>query len=161
VDSPVKSARFSTSPIKQGSAAIFVGFDDCQNLVITKTTVTQVKPFSIPSNPQNPRYRAVNVDAIYVDSKAASKCGNGVLVSEEGIVQALWLTYIGEDCEEHGYDAYRFGFSTIRLLPVISQVRNRVIPVLRILSAEFDPVQMRDARIMGVSDGSVPFQHGR
>jgi hypothetical protein len=162
VDAPVQSARLSTSLMKQGYDTIFVGFDRHHKVVVTKTTVTQVAPLSIASNPPNPRYRAVNVDAIYVDTNSASRCGNGVLVSEDGTVQALWLTYIGEDDEDdedEGYNHCRFGFSTTRLLPVISQIRGGVIPMLRILSAEFYPIQMRDARIMGVSDGSVPFQH--
>lgn len=156
VDAPVKSAKLSTELIDQGASTIFVGFNQNLRAVAAKTTVTDVTTVAVPSNPLAPRYRALNVDAISVDSSLGGGCGSGVLISEAGIVQALWLTYLGERQSYSGGSykdiEYHLGLATPTILPVLNQIQDGRTPHLRILNAELHTVQMSQARTMGLSE---------
>ncbi|TAQ91300.1 hypothetical protein B7494_g376 [Chlorociboria aeruginascens] len=153
VDAPVQSAKLSTKHITQGASTYFVGFNQNMRLVIAQTTVTDITAVAIPANSGAPRYRAVNVDAITVDTSLSGQCGSGVLVGEDGTVQALWLTYLGERSPVTSKDTdYHLGLATPTLLPVIEQIQRGDIPKLRMLSVEFNAIQMSQARIMGISE---------
>jgi S1-C subfamily serine protease len=122
-------------------------------IVIAQTTITDITAVAIPANSGAPRYRAVNVDAITVDTSLSGQCGSGVLVGEDGTVQALWLTYLGERSPVTQKDTdYHLGLATPTLLPVIQQIQRGEKPKLRMLSVEFNAIQMSQARIMGVSE---------
>jgi S1-C subfamily serine protease len=153
VDAPVKSAKLSTEQIKQGASTYFLGFNQNMRIVVAQTTVTDITAVAIPANSGAPRYRAVNLDAITVDTSLSSQCGSGVLVAEDGTVQALWLTYLGErSASTHKDNDYHLGLATPTLLPVIEQIQKDIVPKLRMLSVEFNAIQMSQARIMGVSE---------
>jgi len=153
VDAPVQSARLSTDYIKQGQDTIFVGFNQNFRIVVAKTAVTDITTVSIPANASAPRYRAINLDAITVDTGLSGQCTNGVLIGEDGVVQALWLNYLGERTPSSHKDVeYHLGFATPSLLPVTSKIQQGVTPKLRILNMESYVVQMSQARIMGVSE---------
>jgi S1-C subfamily serine protease len=137
---PVQTAKLATETIKQGASTVFLGFTDI-------TTV------AIPSNTAAPRYRALNLDAITVDTGLSGQCGNGVLVAEDGTIEALWLSYLGERSAHSSKDTeYHLGLATPTLLPIIEQVRQGIVPGLRILNIETNTVQMSQVRIMGVSE---------
>ena len=153
VKAPVKSAKLSTQAIKQGEETIFFGFNQNLRPVVAKTAVTDITTVAIPASVSTPRYRAVNLDAITVDTSLSGQCGSGVLVAEDGTVQALWLTYLGERAGHGGKDIeYHLGFATPALLPVIEEIKNGGTPTLRILNLEMQTVQMSQCRIMGVSE---------
>ncbi|KKK24788.1 hypothetical protein AOCH_006067 [Aspergillus ochraceoroseus] len=124
VQAPVQSAKLNSEYIKQGQDTIFVGFNQNFRIVVARTAVTDITTVSIPANTSAPRYRAINLDAVTVDTGLSGQCSNGVLVGEDGVVHALWLNYLA----------------------------NGVIPKLRILNMESYVVQMSQARIMGVSE---------
>ncbi|KAJ5544494.1 hypothetical protein N7535_007107, partial [Penicillium sp. DV-2018c] len=152
VKAPVKSAKLSTDYVKQGQDTIFVGFNQNHRIVVAKTTVTDITTVSIPANSAAPRYRAINLDAVTVDTGLSAQCSNGVLIGEDGVVQALWLNYLGErSASSHKDIEYHLGLSTPYLLPVISKIQQGEVPSLRILNMESYVVQMSQARIMGVS----------
>ncbi|KAL1957563.1 hypothetical protein VTO42DRAFT_5790 [Malbranchea cinnamomea] len=153
VQAPVKAARLSTEYIQQGDQPIFVGFNQNLRIVTAKTMVTDVASASIPANAQAPRYRAINLDAVTVETGLSSQCMSGVLLGEDGVVQALWLNYLGERIANSHEDVeYYLGFATPPLLPIVEQIRNGTIPKLRILDVETYTIQMNQAHIMGVSD---------
>lgn len=153
---PVKSAKLATEYIKQGAETIFFGFNQNLRPVVAKTAVTDITTVAIPASATTPRYRAINLDAITVDTNLSSQCGSGVLVAEDGTVQALWLTYLGERHLHSSKDVeYHLGLATPALLPVISQIQQGVQPKLRILNVETNTVQMSQVRIMGVSEGKT------
>ncbi|KAI9847622.1 MAG: hypothetical protein M1837_002196 [Sclerophora amabilis] len=153
VEAPVQSAKLSSETIKQGASTIFLGFNQNLRVVVAKTTVTDITAVSIPANPAAPRYRAINLDAITVDTNLSGECGSGVLVSEEGVVQALWLSYLGERSPSTSKDIeYHLGLATPTLLPVIKQIQKGEVPNLRMLNVEVNAVQMSQVRIMGVSE---------
>ncbi len=156
VDAPVKTAKLATKPIKQGASTIFLGFNQNYRAVLTPTTVTDITTVAIPSNPAAPRYRAINLDAITVDTGLSGQCGSGVLIAEDGTVEALWLNYLGERSHSSQKDVeYHLGLSAPTLLPIISQIRNDITPQLRILNIETNTVQMSQARIIGVSEAWI------
>ncbi|KAJ6157927.1 Pro-apoptotic serine protease [Penicillium chermesinum] len=153
VQAPVQSARLSSEYIKQGQDTLFVGFNQNYRIVVAKTAVTDITTVSIPANASAPRYRAINLDAITVDTGLSGQCTNGVLIGEDGVVQALWLNYLGERTPSSHKDVeYHLGFATPSLLPITSKIGQGIIPDLRILNMESYVVQMAQARIMGVSD---------
>lgn len=154
VQSPVQSARLSSEYIKQGQEAAFVGFNPNSRISVAKTTVTDITTVSIPANPSAPRYRAINFDAITVDTGLSGQCANGVLIgAEDGAVQALWLNYLGERTPNTHKDVeYHLGLATPSLLPVISKIQQGVVPKLRIANIEAYTIQMSQARIMGVAE---------
>jgi len=153
VQAPVKSAKLAERPIKQGEDTIFFGFNQNYRPVVAKTTVTDITTVAIPASASTPRYRAVNLDAITVDTSLSGQCGSGVLVAEDGTVQALWLTYLGERTGHSNKDVeYHLGFATPALLPVLDEIKLGKKPNLRILNLETQTVQMSQSRIMGVSE---------
>lgn len=153
VDAPVKSARLSSEHLTQGAKTYFLGHNRIGRVVHGATTVTEITAVAIPANSGAPRYRAVNVDAITVDSNLGSTCNSGVLVSPDGTVQALWLSYLGErsPCSQRD-EEYYLGLGTPTLLPVLSTIQKGEAPKLRLLSVEFRAIQMSQASVMGVSD---------
>jgi len=153
VDAPVKSAKLATEPIKQGASTIFFGWNQNLRVAMTPTTVTDITTVAIPQNLSAPRYRAINLDAITVDSNLSGQCGSGVLVAEDGTVEALWLSYLGERTAHTSKDVeYHLGLATPPLFPVLDQIQKDVYPSLRILNAETNTISMSQVRIMGVSE---------
>ena len=149
----VQSAKLATEAIKQGQETIFFGFNQNLRPVTAKTTVTDITTVSIPASASSPRYRAIHLDPVTVDTNLASQCGSGVLVAEDGTVQALWITYLGERSGHSGKDIeYHLGLATPVLLPVIDQIKAGKQPQLRILDVETNTIQMSQVRIMGVSE---------
>jgi len=156
VDAPVKSAKLSTRYIKQGEETFFFGFNQNYHPVTTKTNITDITTVAIPASASTPRYRAMNLDAVTVDTNLATHCGSGVLVSEDGTVQALWMTYLGERSGHSGKDMeYHLGLMTPMILPIVEQISSGITPNLRILNVELHTVQMDQARIMGISEGML------
>ncbi|KAK5938663.1 hypothetical protein PMZ80_008854 [Knufia obscura] len=153
VDAPVQAAKLSEAPVKQGQDTIFVGFNQNHRIVVAKTVVTDITAVGIPANAAAPRYRAVNLDAITVDTGLSTQCSSGVLIGDDGVVQALWLTYMGERSQGSSRDTeYHLGLATTLVNPIIKQIRAGEIPKLRILNMEAYVIQMAQCRIMGVSD---------
>jgi len=153
VKAPVQSARLSTETLKQGDETIFFGFNHNYRPVVVKTSVTDITTVAIPASTSTPRYRAINVDAITVDTNLASQCGSGVLVNEDGTVQALWLTYLGERSSQSSKDLeYHLGLASPMVLSVVNQIQNGIRPQLRILNVELHTIHMSQARIMGVAE---------
>ena len=153
VNAPVQSAQLATAAIRQGTETIFVGFNQNFRIVVAKTTVTDITTVAIPANAAAPRYRAINLDAITVDTGLSGQCSNGVLLNADGVVQALWLNYLGErGTSSHKDVEYHLGLATPSLLPIISQIQQGIKPILRILNMESYVVQMSQVRIMGVAE---------
>lgn len=156
VDAPVKSAKLATEPIKQGASTVFFGWNQNLRVAMTSTTVTDITTVAIPSNLTAPRYRAINLDAITVDTSLSGQCASGVLVAEDGTVQALWLSYLGERTAHTSKDVeYHLGFATPTLLPVTDQIQKDITPSLRILNVETNTISMSQVRIMGVSESWI------
>ncbi|KAF2743930.1 Pro-apoptotic serine protease NMA111 [Sporormia fimetaria CBS 119925] len=153
VDAPVKTPKFATDFIKRGDDTIFFGWNHNYRPIVAKTTVTDISTVAIPASVVTPRFRAINFDAISVDTSLASLSASGVLLSEDGTVQALWLSYLGERTAHNNKDVeYHLGLAAPLILPVLKEIQSGRTPDLRILNVEFQTVQMSHARVMGVSE---------
>lgn len=153
VNAPVKTPKFATDFIKKGEETIFFGLNQNFRPVVAKTVVTDITTVAIPASAITPRYRATNFDAITVDTNQASHSACGVLIAQDGTVQALWLSYLGERTSHSGKDVeYHLGLATPMILPVLNEIKSGKTPKLRILNVEFQTVQMSQARVMGVSE---------
>ncbi|KAF4999359.1 hypothetical protein FGRMN_2500 [Fusarium graminum] len=146
VDAPVKSAKLSNKRISQGASTFFVGHTYSEEMVYASTAVTKVMPLERePPNP--PRCWPINVDRVDVETRIGGHCSSGVLVSEEGVVEALWILYEMEDLAEAC-----FGLSSQTIVPIAESLSQGIVPSLRSLSVELAPVNMIEARAMGVSE---------
>lgn len=119
---------------------------------MAKTTVTDITAVAVPANSTAPRYRAINIDAITVDTSLSGQCGSGVLADEDGTIRALWLTYLGERAHGGKDVEYHLGLATPSVLPIIRQIQQGIIPKLRYLNVELHLVHMSQVRIMGASE---------
>ena len=147
VKAPVQTARLSNEPIKEGDETLLFGFDRyyCRPMIV-KTSVTAITTVSIQAS-LPPQYRAVNFDAIHIETSLDTQCRSGVLVNEEGIVQALWFTYmVGQSSECH------FGLALHTVQSVVDPIRNGILPPLRILDVELRTILISNARDMGVTE---------
>lgn len=153
VDAPIVGARLGSEEITQGTSTYFIGYNSTGRVVHTTTTVTDVVVTSICANSEAPRYRALKVDAITIDTSLGDQCGSGVLAAPDGTVHALWLTYLGERSGSTGRDEeYRLGLATPTLLPVVKKIQAGEVPKPRMVSMELRSVYMAEARLMGVSE---------
>lgn len=150
-DTPVQAAKLSNEHLSQGSSVYFVGVNHSNRIVGTKTVVTDVTTVTIPQN-ATPRFRAINVDSIFVDTNLGSQCGSGVLCGEDGSVKALWLTYLGERTSSGKDVDYHMGLAISTIMPILEKLRLGITPKLRMLNIEVYFIQMAQARNMGVSD---------
>lgn len=155
VKAPVQTARLATKSLTMGAEPIFFGFNQNYKPVSMKTVITDQTTVAIPSSASTPRYRAINLDALTVDTSLATQCATGAMLAEDGTVEAFWMTYLGER-SGHGKDVeYHLGMSTHHLKPVIDKLRAGIKPNLRILNVETATTSISQARIMGLSEGWI------
>ncbi len=151
VDAPVLTARLSPVEISQGEPVYFVGYKELWGDRPRAHHHLSEISAGCASGLVLPRYKALNIDVLTVGTKLAEQCGSGVLVANDGTVRALWLTFPGEKTDK-GISKPHHGLSTAILLPVITQIREGAYPKLRVLPAEFRPITLSDARLMGVTE---------
>ncbi|KAH8892756.1 trypsin-like serine protease, partial [Thozetella sp. PMI_491] len=155
VDAPVASAELSAEEITQGESINFIGWSKRSGeLVHAVTTVSRKTPISLPADSYPPRCKASNVDVLSIDTKLGERCGSGVLVGNDGIVRALWLTFVG-DRTDKGINKYHYGLATPMLLSMISQIREGLNPKLRLLPVQLGSITFADARLMGVREERI------
>ncbi|RMZ71421.1 Pro-apoptotic serine protease [Pyrenophora seminiperda CCB06] len=96
-----------------------------------------------------PRYYATNFEAIIVETDRSLRNNSGVLIKEDGTVQAVWLSYLGDD------KVYHYGLATSNFHPILNEIRDDKIPKLRVLNVEFGTLTMNQAHHMGVSEAWI------
>ncbi|KAI8047710.1 trypsin-like cysteine/serine peptidase domain-containing protein [Gilbertella persicaria] len=150
-DTDVMSAPLSDKTLSQGHPVTLVAHNHNQRPVCLKTVVTDVTCITIPHN-GTPRFRSMNMDAITLDTPLALQCSSGLLANPEGLVQGLWMNFLGER-NMNGHDnEYHLGIHISTVRPVLDKLRRDQQVVLRSLNVELTPVQMAQAAAMGLSD---------
>lgn len=153
VNAPVESAVLSRESIKRNTSTLFMGYSSNSRMLVAQTTITDVSTMSVPANSQTPRYHATLIDGVTVDTVLGGQCGSGVLVGTDGVVNALWITFLGERNVNSGRDVeYRVGLVTSAMYDILEKLKRGETPKLRILDVELSTIQMNQARIRGVSD---------
>ncbi|CAO3638628.1 unnamed protein product [Cunninghamella echinulata] len=147
----VLSAPLSDKPLLQGHKVVLVAHNRNQRPICLSTSVTDVTCVTIPHN-ATPRYRAINMDAITLDTPLALQCSSGILASPEGEVQGFWLSFLG-DRKANGQDnEYHLGLDASIVKPVLERFQKNEDCALRMLNAELVPIQMAQANTMGLSE---------
>ncbi|KAI8615684.1 trypsin-like cysteine/serine peptidase domain-containing protein [Chytriomyces sp. MP71] len=156
-DTPVEAATASDVELVQGHKVSFVALNHNFRPVCVETTVTDITSVMIPQN-STPRFRAINFDAITLDTPLAQQCSSGILSDANGQIQGLWLSFLGERNSNGGDVEYHMGVSFRIVTPILKSLQETAAnnfmpaPVVRGLTAELTPVQMAQARHMGVTD---------
>ncbi|ORY51539.1 trypsin-like serine protease [Rhizoclosmatium globosum] len=157
---PVRSAALSDVDLVQGHKVSFVAFNHNFRPVVVETTITDITSVMIPQN-STPRFRAINFDALTLDTPLAQQCSSGILADSQGRVQGLWLSFLGERNSNGGDVEYHMGMGISVIKPILTQLQQTALtnflPAIKIrgLAAEFTPVQMAQAKNMGVSDAWI------
>ncbi|KAL7312433.1 hypothetical protein PS15m_008193 [Mucor circinelloides] len=151
-ETDVLSAPFSDKTLSQGHKVTLVAHNHNQRPVCLNTVVTDVTCVTIPHN-GTPRFRSINMDAITLDTPLALQCSSGILADSNGLVQGLWMNFLGER-NMNGHDnEYHLGIHISTVRTVLDRLRNGEEHVaLRSINAELMPVQMAQAAAMGLSD---------
>lgn len=150
VDAPVKSARLSSNKLFQGGKTLFFGYNDNDEPVFAPTTVAEISTLAIPATVDAPCYRVVNVEGIKIESSLGYECASGVLLDSDGAVEALWLTFMGEDDHD-----FVHCLSTATLLPVLDAIQQRTDAQLRLLPVELSSISMAQASARGISSAWI------
>jgi len=150
VNADTITPKLSSTPMKRGDKAHFVGFTQNNRLVSAETNVTDISSVSIPSN-IIPRYRATNLEAISIDCNISTRCNSGILTDSDGTVRALWLSFLGER-QENKEKVYLMGLDITTCLTVIDILKEGKKPVMNIIDAGFGSISILNARIRGVPE---------
>ncbi|KAI8814260.1 hypothetical protein BJ742DRAFT_672031 [Cladochytrium replicatum] len=149
---PVLAAPLSTTDLRQGHKVFLAALNHNHRPVCIETTVTDITSVTIPQS-GSPRFRAINFDAITLDTPLAQQCASGVLVDAEGkSISGLWLSYLGERTGSGSDNEYYLGLQIACVQPVLKYLQEAQTPVLRGLAIEVMPVQLSQARLMGLTD---------
>ena len=147
----VRTPKFSSTPLKRGDKANFIGYNYNLRLVTDDVKVSSISSLNIPSGAIYPRYRGTNLECILLDNKLCQECDTGILADNDGTVRSFWLTYLGETTCDQNDKMYRMGLDVTDVLQVIELLKENKVPnKLRILDAEFHPMIVLGGKIRGV-----------
>ncbi|KAK9700240.1 hypothetical protein RND81_08G225800 [Saponaria officinalis] len=164
----VRAAELLPVPrLRRGDAVYLVGLSRSLQATSRKSIVTNPGAALNIGSAANPRYRAINMEVIELDTDFGSTF-SGVLTNEHGRVQALWGSFstqiiIGSNSlQDHQF---------VRGIPIdtISQVLDKILsgangphllingikramPFVRILEGELYPTLLSKARSFGLGD---------
>ncbi|KAK9683122.1 hypothetical protein RND81_10G118300 [Saponaria officinalis] len=154
-------------PLRRGDAVYLVGLSRSLQATSRKSTVTNPGTALNIGSADCPRYRAMNMEVIELDTDFGSTF-SGVLTDEHGRVQAIWgsfstqVKYGGSSSEDHqfvrGLPVYSISQVVDKILsgangpPLLINGVKRPMPLVRILEVEFYPTLLSKARSFGLSD---------
>lgn len=145
-DTPVRSAKFNTTPLEPGDDVWVVGIKGDHQLVHQHSTVSSVDPLILPLS-RTLRFRDSNIEGI--DLVSAPTDFDGVLVDKKGRVSASWSSFV---MQSSNGDATQFnrGVSSEVILQFLDIVREG--KPFYSLEAEFGYAPLFAARKMGVDE---------
>jgi S1-C subfamily serine protease len=150
-DTPVNCAVLSDVELGQGHHVNLVAFNHNHRPICVETVVTDVSAVTIPQS-ATPRFRAVNFDAMTLDTPLAQQCSSGVLADKDGLVQGIWLSFVGERTSNGHDNEYHLGIQIDRIKEVAAALKRGEQPKLRGLTVEVMPVPIAQARHMGLTE---------
>ncbi|KAJ3155751.1 hypothetical protein HDU86_004220 [Geranomyces michiganensis] len=148
---PVKTAPFSDKQIGQGHRVNLVALNHNLRPVSASTQVTDIAAVTIPYS-STPRFRAINFNAVTIDTPLGQQCSAGALVDTKARVCGLWLSFLGERTAGGTDNEYHLGIEIDSVLAVLKTLQKGEVPRLRGLALEVTPLQMSQARNMGLSE---------
>lgn len=148
VHAPVETPKFSEEPLKRGDKVVFIGYNKSMRPVVDETKITDIGVMNIPTNANAPRYKAINVEAVLIDSTSGQKCHSGILCNkEDGVIRGLWLA-----CDGDEEQLYTTGVNITDIMWELEFLKRGEEPDVRIVDVEFSSVSIASARINGVPE---------
>ncbi|KVI08888.1 PDZ domain-containing protein [Cynara cardunculus var. scolymus] len=153
--------------LRRGDSVYLVGLSRSLQATSRKSVVTNPCAALNISSADSPRYRAINMEVIELDTDFGSTF-SGVLTDENGRVKAIWgsfstqLKYGCNTSEDHqfvrGIPIYTISLILKKILSgakgpslLINGIK-RPMPLVRILEVELYPTLLSKARSFGLSD---------
>lgn len=139
IQGPIGRAKLSPTQLKPGQSALSFSCNDTWLLELSPTFVSGVA--SVSTSPHiGPDRSGTNLEYLSVGSGSGGSSGVG-LISEEGIVQGLWL---GTYC-----------ISTQSIVPILEQLEEGITPQVRLLGARLHLIEPFEAIAKGVPPGKL------
>ncbi|KAL2926610.1 Protease Do-like 7 [Bienertia sinuspersici] len=162
----VRAAELLPDPaLRRGDAVYLVGLSRSLQATSRKSIVTNPCAALNIGSADSPRYRAINMEVIELDTDFGSTF-SGVLTDDHGRVQAIWgafqLRYGSSSSEDHqfvrGIPIYAISQVLDKILsgsngvPLLINGIKRPMPLVRILEVELYPTLLSKARSFGLSN---------
>jgi S1-C subfamily serine protease len=146
----VESLPFSRNRLQQGEDVLFVGLSRKFQPLWQTTSVSRIEELFIPEG-RPPRFRAVNEEVYHLEKTPS--CVGGVLVDNQGHIQAFWASYSSSDSKDPTTPVEFFrGYSADLVEDILSQMRRGERPHFRSLEAELWPISLAQARDVGLTE---------
>lgn len=147
-DTPVKPIEFSDQDLNQGDEVHFTGIGGDHSISTKKTTVSSITNIGTREC-SPPRWRAMNVEGVKIDDASASQ--GGLLTTEDGKVQALWVSYSTQN--EKGKDySFMSGLPSALVKPTLDKFMHGEPVEFRGIDVEMWTMRIAAARTLGLSD---------
>ncbi|KAM3547600.1 hypothetical protein ARSEF4850_009922, partial [Beauveria asiatica] len=139
--SDVDGVTLGNCRLHSGSEASLIYFSGPEQLLQGDAVLRSVVLTRPALRPTTPSFECqpVNADLIGIEVPSEVQRADGVVVSSDGSVQAVWMPGIG-------------GLTVGSLSKVLSHCTRDSIPALHVMPAEMEVVSMRQARIMDVPE---------
>ena len=146
VQGPIGSVTFSKRELMVGDKTTIYGLNqDGSGPCAINTAVTSIGPLTGEYEPEL-SYQPINVDLLHLDKN--SICAAGVLLDDDGDVEALWLPFLTVPFETH------VGVQISLLMPAFEKLQQGILPrECRMLEVELVKVPKSDVQVFGVSKG--------
>jgi pro-apoptotic serine protease NMA111 len=147
-DTAVRSARFSTEPVRAGEAVWVIGLRGNHRLASQSTQVASLDALSFPLS-RTLRFRDSNLETIQLVNGPMDF--DGVLADRRGRVLGMWSSFAFE--AGHASEQTNMGVSADLVEEVLALARGE--RSLRSLEAEFVQMPLASARRLGLPDELV------
>ncbi|KAJ3408213.1 serine protease, partial [Chytridiales sp. JEL 0842] len=149
----VKEAVVSSCELQQGDSVYQVCLSTAHIALVRKTVVTNVRQFHV-ADPSVPTYRATNVEGIELENPLGH---SGVLVDDDGNVQALYPAYTKHSGNNKGPSIFHLGLSMSHITPVVQELSSSLteghpLPPRYTLEVNLSYTQVAQARLLGLKD---------
>lgn len=157
VQAAVQSVRLSDVPAKPNSPVTLIAVQESDgNRLVTDTTINDISNCNVAVSAIQPRYRAFNLDAVYVESRMMYNNELGVMVDSDGLAVAILLEFQGPPASDENNPGasewHKFGLHASDLYPVIERIKKGEQKVARVLDAEMVRCNIVTARNYGVDE---------
>ncbi len=146
VQGPTRGVTFSKRELKVEDKTTIYGLNrDGSGPCAVSTAVTSIGPLIGEYEPEL-SYQPINVDVLHLEKD--SICDAGVLLDDDGDVEALWLPFLTVPFETH------VGVQVSLLTPAFEKLQQGILPQeCRMLEVELAKVHKSDVQVFGVSKG--------
>lgn len=154
VQANVASVRLSDVHAKLNSAVTLISIQESNGArLVTDTTINDIGNCNISLSAIQPRYRAFNLDAVYVESRMMYNNELGVIVDPTGLAVAILLEFQGPPSSDpKTSDWYQFALHAADIYPVVERIKKGDQRVPRVLDAEMVRCNIISARKYGVDE---------